>query len=173
MKGNNQNNYDRRPKRRKDKLNPYTIYSVGVNTDDPHYYVSFVDIDDKRINVEVSKDVFDTFEQFELEDLSHSNEVTNHYEHSDLLESTLNRRSNEESISLEDRIIERIQIEDLHKAISALTSTQKRRIYLLFFEGLNYKEIAIKEGCKYQMIQKSITLALKKIKKFLGNRGVF
>ena len=99
MKGNNQNNYDRRPKRRKDKLNPYTIYSVGINTDDPHYYVSFVDIDDKRINVEVSKDVFDAFEQFELEDISYSNEVTNHYEHSDLLESTLMRRSNEASIS--------------------------------------------------------------------------
>ena len=169
MKGNNQNNYDRRPKRRKDKLNPYTIYSVGVNTDDPHYYVSFVDIDDKRINVEVSKDVFDAFEQFELEDLSHSNEVTNHYEHSDLLESTLMRRSNEVSISLEDAILEKMKIEELHRAIASLTIKQKRRVYLYFFEGLSYQKIANKEGIRIQSINDSIVQSLKKIKKFLEN----
>ena len=164
MKGNNQNNYDRRPKRRKDKLNPYTIYSVGVNTDDPHYYVSFVDIDDKRINVEVSKDVFDAFE---LEDLSHSNEVTNHYEHSDLLESTLMRRSNEVSISLEDAILEKMKIEELHRAIASLTIKQKRRINMYFYHGLIYEEIALLEGCKPQAIYDSISRGLKKIKKFL------
>lgn len=169
MKGNNQKKYDRRPKRRKDKLNPYTIYSVGINTEDPHYYVSFVDIDDRRINVEVSKDVFDAFEQFELEDLSYSNEVTNHYEHSDLLESTLNRRSNEASISLEDAILEKMKIEELHRAISSLTIKQKRRVYLYFFEGLSYQKIAKKEGIRIQSINDSIVQSLKKIKKFLEN----
>lgn len=167
MKGNNQNNYDRRPKRRKDKLNPYTIYSVGINTDDPHYYVSFVDIDDKRINVEVSKDVFDAFEQFELEDISYSNEVTNHYEHSDLLESTLMRRSNEASISLEDAILEKMKIEELHRAIASLTIKQKRRVYFYFFEGLTLEEISKKENSSCPAIHKSIIQSFEKIKNFL------
>lgn len=166
MKGNKQNNYDRRPKRRKDKLNPYTIYSVGINTDDPHYYVSFVDIEDKRINVEVSKDVFDAFEQFELEDLSYSNEVTNHYEHSDLLDSTLNRRSNETSISLEDAILYKLQIEELDQAISTLTPKQRRRLHLYFFDGQTLDQIAKKERCTHPAIIKSISKSLEKLKEF-------
>ncbi len=167
MKGNNQNNYDRRPIRRKDKYNPYTLHSIGSDTDDPHYYVSFVDIDDKRINVEVSKDVFDAFEQFELDDLSHFNEVTNHYDGSNPLEEELLRRSIEDSVDIADLVLKRMTLERVHMAISLLTDNQKRRINMYFYHGLNYEEIALLEGCKPQAIYDSISRGLKKIKKFL------
>ncbi len=36
-------NIDPRPKRRKDRDNPYTIFSTGTGSDEPHYYLSFRD----------------------------------------------------------------------------------------------------------------------------------
>lgn len=33
--------------------------------------------------------------------------------------------------------------------------------------GVAYEEIAVREGCSYQAVQKSIAAALKKIRKFL------
>ena len=35
------------------------------------------------------------------------------------------------------------------------------------FDGLTYEEIAVREGCSYRAVQKSIAAALKKIRKFL------
>ena len=43
MDGNHPKNTDPRPKRRKDKDNPYEIITVGINTASPHYYLSFTD----------------------------------------------------------------------------------------------------------------------------------
>lgn len=54
-----------RPKRRKDKDNPYTIIKVNNQ-----YFISFKDnINVKRV-IEVSKEVFNAFDKFELEDKS-------------------------------------------------------------------------------------------------------
>ena len=166
MKGNNQNNYDKRPIRIKDKYNPYTLSTVGLHTDDLHYYVSFIDVNNNHIKVEISKEIFDSFDKFELEYLSYIHQVSHNIEHSDLMESTLNRRSVEESSNLEDTILEKIQIEELYQAISELTPKQRRRIYLYYFEGLTHKQIAKKERCTYPAIIKSISKSLEKLKKF-------
>ena len=40
MPGTHPQNLDPRPKRRKDKDNPYEILSVGIGTAFPHYYLS-------------------------------------------------------------------------------------------------------------------------------------
>ena len=48
-----------------------------------------------------------------------------------------------------------------------LPEVQKRRLQMYFFDGLTYEEIAVREGCSYQAVQKSIAAALKKIRKFL------
>ena len=173
MKGNNQNNYDRRPKRRKDKLNPYTIYSVGVNTDEPHYYVSFVDVNSNKVIVEISKEVFDAFDKFELDDLSHFNEVTNHYDGSDSLEEELLKRSIEEGIDIAEVVIDKLLTEKLNIAISLLTETQRRRIYYYYFEGFTYEEIARKEQRDYKTIVESINGSKEKIKKILNDPHIF
>jgi len=34
-------------------------------------------------------------------------------------------------------------------------------------KNIHYEEIAVREGCSYQAVQKSIAAALKKIRKFL------
>ena len=80
MHQHNPDNMDPRPKRRRDKDNPYTIFTVGIHTDQPHYYLSFVDSQGVRICTEIQKELFDLLDRFELEDLSHLNEVDNHYE---------------------------------------------------------------------------------------------
>lgn len=45
---------DPRPCRRKDKDNPYEIFSVGIDTDNPHFYVSFKDGQGVQICMEIT-----------------------------------------------------------------------------------------------------------------------
>ena len=59
-------NIERRPKRRKDKDNPYTIFTTGINTATPHYYLSFVDCGWEKRCIEIDKALFDAFDKFEL-----------------------------------------------------------------------------------------------------------
>ena len=167
MKGNNQNNYDKRPIRIKDKYNPYTLSTKGVHTDDPHYYVSFVDVNNNHIKVEISKELFDLFDKFELEDLSYIHQVSRNIEHSELLESTLNRRATESGNSLEDTIIEKEMNVRLYSAILSLNPIKRKRVYLYYFKGLTLKEIARIEGKSYSTIAESMKKILKEIKIFL------
>ena len=57
------------PKRRKYKDNPYTL-----NTIDNHYYILFRDGQNIPRIIEVKKEVYDIFNQFELDDLKEINE---------------------------------------------------------------------------------------------------
>ena len=74
---------NKRPKRRKDKYNPYTL-----STDNKKYYVSFKNVDGKIQKTEVDKAVFEAFDSFELDDISIMNEAERHYEYSELTEET-------------------------------------------------------------------------------------
>ena len=44
-----------RPKRRMDQNNPYRLFTFGINTEEPHYYVSFPDSQGVQICMEVNK----------------------------------------------------------------------------------------------------------------------
>ena len=57
----------------------------------------------------------------------------------------------------------------IHLAMSHLTSKQAKRIYAHYYLGMSKAEIARKEGVKRQSIDISISLGLKKMKKFLKN----
>lgn len=67
------------PKRRKDKFNPYTICEK-----DGKYYLSFRDGQGIIQKLEIDKVLYDTFNHFELDDLSHLNVVDRHLEHSEI-----------------------------------------------------------------------------------------
>ena len=56
---------NKRPKRRKDKYNPYTLH-----TEKGKYYISFTDANNCIQKVLISKKIFDSFNKFELEDIS-------------------------------------------------------------------------------------------------------
>lgn len=162
MDKNHPNSKDPRPKRRRDNDNPYEIFSVGRDTDCPHYYTSFLDHMGVRICVEISKELFDELNQFELDDLSYLNEVDRHYSYGEL-----NDKSMEiEAVSLEEIILEENIKQQLRLAISWLPEIQRRRVCLYFFENYTYERIAKEEGCTKRAIKKSIDLAIASLKKY-------
>lgn len=152
----------KRPRRRKDKYNPYTIYEK-----DGHYYVSFEDGQAVLHKLEICKNIFETFDSFELEDLVYLNVVDRHIEQSELWESSLNARAVHKPEGTEDMVFKKIQIQKLHKAIADLPEVQRRRIVLYYFEEMTYEQIARKEHCSFQAVAKSIVAAEKRIKKIL------
>lgn len=166
MDGNHPKNQDPRPKRTKDKDNPYTIFTVGLNTEHPRYYLEFTDGQHKCYSLEISWEVFALFDRFELEDKRHLNEVDRHYEHADLTETEIERRSSHPAESLEDTVVRQILNEELHKAIAQLPDTQRRRLVLYYFQQLTYEQIAEMEGCRYQSVQESILSAIEKLRKY-------
>lgn len=126
---------DKCPKRGKDKYNPYTL-----STESGKYYILFIDVNNHIQKVELSKKLFDSFNKFELEDISQMNEYDRHYEHSEVYEKTLNKKNVAVSQSLEEH-----------------------------FEEKTFDEIALEEGCTYQSIQRSVYRAVAKIKSILEN----
>ncbi len=153
---------DKRPKRRKDKYNPYKL-----SIENQKYYVTFTDINGNIQKVEVSKKIFESFNRFELDDISQMNEYDRHYEHSEIYENALNRRNVFDVQSLEEYFDNAQDAENLHMAISKLPDVQKRRLKKYYFEEKTFEEIALEEGCTYQCVQRSVYRALAKIKNIL------
>ncbi len=168
MDGNHPKNIDPRPKRRRAKNNPYELYTVGIHTDQPRFYIAFTDCEGIHRELEIDKALFETLNQFELDDLSFLNEVDNHYEHSELTEASLNARAFCQPETVEEIALQHFQNEQLHTAIAQLPEKQRARLILYYFGELTYEQIAEMEGCKYQTVQESIYAALKKLKNFLS-----
>ena len=168
MDGIHPKNIDPQPKRRKDQGNPYQIFTVGIHTAHPRYYLSFVDSEGAKQCLEISKALFDTFDRFELDDLSFLNEVDKHYEHSELTDASLNARAATEPETVEEIAMQHLQNERLHKAISTLPEKQRHRLILYYFGGLTYEQIAEMEGCRHTAVMKSVSAAIAKLKNFLS-----
>ena len=167
MDGGHPKNIDPRPKRRRDEENPYEIYTTGINTTHPRYFLAFTDSNKVKRWMEIDKALFDAFNEFELDDLSFFNEVDRHYEQSEMTEATLNRRAAKPQESVEEMVSQRIEVDKLHQAIAQLPEKQRRRLVLYYFGEFTYEQIADMEGCKFQVIAKSIKTAEKNLKKFL------
>lgn len=166
MAENHSQNIDPRPKRRKAQDNPYTLFTVGIDTDHPHYYLSFRDGQGVQICMEVSKELYQAIDGFELEDLSYLNEMDNHYEHAALTETALHKRAFSAPVDMQDEICNRLQMEQLRRAVMELPEVQRRRVIAYYFEGLTFEQIAQKEHRSKQSIQESVAAALKKLKNF-------
>ncbi len=149
------------PKRRKDKDNPYTISERNGA-----YTLSFRDGQGIDHFMEISKELFNMLDRFELDDLSYLNEVDRHYEQSELTEAALYDRSVDEPEGVEDIVLRGLQYEALHNAVAELPETQRRRLMLYYFSGLTYEQIAEKEGCSHPAVLKSVKLALETLKKY-------
>ena len=79
---------EKRPKRRKDKYNPYTL----SQKEDKHY-LSFRDGQGILRELQITKELFEVLNRFELDDLSVLNEWDRHIEHFEQTEQSLNRRA--------------------------------------------------------------------------------
>lgn len=149
------------PKRRKDKYNPYSIIFENK------YLIKFKDINNKDNVIEVSKEIYQAFNEFELSDLSQMNKFDRHIEHLKLVENILNNKMINKQLNIEDIVIKKLETQKLHNLILKLPKIQKRRIIMHFFENMTLKEIARKEHCSVRAIQYTINIALKNLKNFL------
>ena len=140
------------------------IFTVGIETDMPHYYVSFTDGQDVNICMEIEKDLYELLDKFELEDLSYLNEVDRHYEHSELTEITLNRRALVTIESVEDIV----EFDAVHTAIKRLPKVQGEHLRLYYFNDMTLEKIAEQEKCSVQAVSKSILAAEKNLINFLS-----
>ena len=153
---------EKRPKRRKDKYNPYTLTEK-----EDKYFLSFRDGQGVLRELQITKELFEVLNRFELDDLSVLNEWDRHIEHFEQSEQALNRRAFFKAESVEETVLRNMEYERLHRAISELPEKQRRRLTLYYFQGLTYEQIAEMEGCTIMPVKRSIDSALKKIKLFL------
>lgn len=117
--------------------------------------------------MEISKDLFDSLDRFELEDLSFMNEVDRHYEQSEQTEASLNKRALKKQDSVEEEVQQRMELQALYLAISNLPEIQRRRLVLYYFGEFTYEQIAEMDGCTKRAVKFSVDLAIKKLKEIL------
>ena len=153
---------DKRPKRSRDKYNPYILHSEKSKN---IYRVSFSNIH-KLENIKISKKIFDQLDEFEKEDARQIQEIKRHYEQNTVTEITLNKRAVNKTEDVDEIVIKNIYNEKLAKALETLTKEQRRRILLYYDYQLTMEEIARIEGCAKQSVQESIEWGIKKLKKF-------
>ena len=150
------------PKRRKYKDNPYTLSTI-----DNHYYILFRDSSNIPRIVEVKKEIYDIFNQFELDDLKELNEYDRHIEHLELTDESIYKKVINNEDGIDDLIIRNSTYDELINAINKLSNTQRRRIKMYYFDELDLKTIASIEHTSFQMISKSIKQAINNLKKIL------
>lgn len=156
---------DKRPKRRKSKDNPYTIFGEKGK-----FYVVFKDGQGDENKVEVNNDVFSLFNDNELHDISQLNEFDRHIEHSEQSEITLHKKTLSDNIPLEDIIISKIRNGKLKEMLICLSPLQRERIILFYWERFTCSEIAEIQGCTRQAVSLIIRRARKKLKEEILRR---
>ena len=150
------------PKRRKSKDNPYEINIIDNNT-----YIIIFKANSREEKVKVNKDVYEAFNQFELEDIRQLHEYERHIEHSEQSDINLYNRAVEQNSSVEEIVENNILQENIKKAMNTLTLIQKRRIYKYFFENKTLEIIAKEEKCSIMSVKESIDAAIRKLQKIL------
>lgn len=153
-----------RPKRRKLKDNPYELICENNN-----YFIKFKDSNNNMQTIQVSNEIFDTFNHFELKDLKMLNEYDRHIEHSEVYEETLYKRANILSESIDEKIERKILIDNVKEQIDKLPEIQKRRLKKYYFDNKTYEQIAIEESCSKVAVKYSVDIAIKKISENFKN----
>ncbi len=68
--------------------------------------------------------------------------------------------------SLEDMVIQQMELEILQKAMQSLTDIQRERLHFYFFEGMTIREIAKRQGVNRNAVWKSIQGILQQMRQF-------
>ena len=156
-----------RPKRRKDKDNPYSLDFKENN-----YIVSFKTVKNEYKEVKVSEEVFKAFDKFELEDISQLHKVDKHIDmrvidNTEYMDIILFNNAVNDEISIEEQIENKILQEELKKAILELSEAQKRRVIKYYFENKTLQKIAEEEGCSITSVKESLDSSINKLRKKL------
>lgn len=157
-----------RPKRRKSKDNPYTIFE-----EQGKLYVTFKDGQGIKQKIEVNNDIFNFFDDSELHDVRELNEFDRHTEHSEQSDSTLNKKASAKNVLFEDMMMSKMISGQLKKMLFCLTPLQRERVILFYWERFSCPEIAEMQGCTKQAVSLSIRQAREKLKEKILNNEDF
>jgi len=146
---------DKRPKRRKYADFPYTIFTVEAENAEPQFYVRFVDGEGKNHCIALGMELYRAMNQLELDVKRLHNEEERHF--------ARGVQFPEAICASGDQLMQ----EALHKAITILPDTQRRRLELYYFAGLTYEQIAALEGCSYPAVIKSVKKAIVELRRYL------
>lgn len=150
------------PKRRRFRDNPYSLIN-----NDMEYLIVFKKANNETQKINVSKEVYDMLDRFELDDLKELNEYDRHLEHSEMFDGELYKKAISKSKLTDEVVEQKIEFEELYKAINSLSKVQKRRIKMYYFKGLNLREIADIEKCSIMSVKNSLDSGIIKLKNFL------
>lgn len=105
--------------------------------------------------------------EFELDDLSHLNEIDRHYapENTDANNDNYSMQDN----SVEEQVVRSLEYSELYDAIKKLPPVQRHRLEMRYFEEKTYIEIASADNCSKQTAQESVAAARNNLKKLLKN----
>jgi len=157
---------EKHSKRNKSKDNPYTL---SYNETTSSYVVEFKDNKNIIQKVEISDEVYQAFDKFELEDISQIHKYRKHIEHNEVYEENLYHRAINNSVSIEEEIEEKIIVEELKDIINSLPEIQKKRLKKYYFEDMTLEQIAKEENCTKRAVKFTIDIAIEKISKKIKN----
>ena len=75
----------------------------------------------------------------------------------------------DESVSVEDAVVNKLMVEKLRAGISSLDESDRQLIQALFFDGLSERKFSEKIGIPHMTIHDWKTRVLEKLKNFLEN----
>lgn len=156
--------YDIRPKRRRHRDNPYVLESIRKEN---IYKVKFSGPGNKKYEVDISEEVYNELNRFELDDLKELNEFDRHTEHIEKNDEEIYKLTTLKQESIEDYMIRKSICDELKRAINKLSEMQKRRIKMYYFDEYSSKEIAIIENCTPHSVRVSIRKSLVQLKELL------
>lgn len=154
---------DKRPKRRKYADFPYTIFTVEAENAEPQFYVRFVDGEGKDHCIALGIELYHAMNQLELDVKRLHNEEERHFARGVQFPEAICTSGDQ----VDDWIEGKLMQEALHKAITILPDTQRRRLELYYFAGLTYEQIAALEGCSYPAVIKSVKKAIAELRRYL------
>ena len=116
------------------------------------------------------EEVINEYKKRKSEENSQNIKFSRYIEHSELTDISLNKRSINKEISLEEQVISNLESERIIKEIWKLPTPQNRRVYMYIVDEFSYTKIAKIENRSIPTVKESIDRGLenlrKKLKKF-------
>ena len=168
---------DEKPKRNRDKYNPYYLSSDRKN----NVYIVTISSEDipEDIEVDITREVFELMDDLEKNEARLIQQDKRHLKRSlyvvgndednltqeEKMEVLFYRKATNKPKSLEDKVIEKLENAELNNALNSLSDMHRRRILLYFKHNLSLSQIAEIEGCSKTAVKYSIDKALEELRK--------
>lgn len=153
---------DKRPKRNRDKYNPYYLHS---DKERGIYRIHFSN-GSKEYKLKISKELFENLDDIEKYEAKKIQYDKRYIEQSYQTDISLYNKAVNKPLGVDEKIIKDNDYKKLYKAITNLSEMHRRRILLYYKHNLSMSEIAEIEGCSKVAIKYSIDIALKQLREY-------